>query len=593
MTRTRQPDVLVQSMTMRRNGGAARLLWALPIMGLWLPNRVLAEEFFVATTGSDDAAGTEASPFATVERAEAQASPGDTVYIRGGAYRFSGTRRTVGVAFTKSGQPDRPIRYFAYPGEVPVFDLSEVAPQARVTGLDIRSNWIHLRGLEVTRVRQLIVGDSWGVRARGDHNVLEGLNVHHCEAPGVFITSGSDNRVLNCDSHHNYDPLEDGENADGFGCHSTGGNNVLRGCRAYENSDDGFDFINSPGTCLVEHSWAFRNGYVPETNRPSGNGAGFKSGGFGYPPRIPATGVPRHVVRFSVAFDNRAQGFYANHHPGGLDFIHNTAFDNPANFDMRVTGGVSTHLLRNNLAVPAGVPITNFTGGSDEFNSWSLSVDPTKDDFRSMDKSQATAPREPDFSLPKVPLARLKDESNLVDRGEDQDLPFAGSAPDLGAFETGLPEDAREGDTNQDDDTPNVDERPPSPEAPEPAQQEPSEQETPGPDEAMPPATPEPDPDPTSTQASSGTEGASLDPKQTTDPKRGDLPAWAGSGPEELDQPTAGTRSINAAQATSPHASGPAASDCGCRMARPSTHHPMAPLLACGAYLLLHRRRPR
>ena len=43
------------------------------------------------------------------------AAPGDTVYIRGGTYRFSGTTATVGVSFTKSGQSGKPIRYFAFP----------------------------------------------------------------------------------------------------------------------------------------------------------------------------------------------------------------------------------------------------------------------------------------------------------------------------------------------------------------------------------------------------------------------------------------------------------------------------------------------
>ena len=127
--------------------------------------------------------------------------------------------------------------------------------------------------------------------------MIEQLKVHDCEAPGIFITSGTANLILNCDSHHNYDPLEHGGNADGFGCHSTGGDNVLRGCRAYENSDDGFDFINAPGTCMVEGSWAFRNGYIPDTNMTGANGAGFKSGGFGNPPNTPASGAPRHVIR--------------------------------------------------------------------------------------------------------------------------------------------------------------------------------------------------------------------------------------------------------------------------------------------------------
>jgi hypothetical protein len=401
-----------------------------------------AADYYVAVDGDDSHAGTTAEPFATVERAQTAAAAGDTVYLRGGVYKFSGTTREVGVSFTKSGQEGQPILYAAAPGEQPIFDLFELKPQARVTGLDVRCNWIHLRGLDVRGVRQIIVGDSWSVRIRGDHNVVEQLNVHDGQAPGIFIASGAANLILNCDSHHNYDPLEDAGNADGFGCHSAGGANVLRGCRAYENSDDGFDFINAAGTCTVEDSWSFRNGYIPDTDMTGANGAGFKSGGYGEPPNIPSTGAARHVVRRNVAFGNRASGFYANHHPGGIDFFDNTAFDNPANYDMRTTSSVvSSHKLRNNLAVMPGRDVVNWTGGgTDEANSWTLQVQVSKEDFVSMDKAQALLPRQADGSLPALTFMHLVQGSDLIDRGQDVGLPFVGAAPDLGAYEFGAME---------------------------------------------------------------------------------------------------------------------------------------------------------
>jgi hypothetical protein len=399
--------------------------------------RARAADFYVAPDGADTNPGSMAQPFGTVERAEKAASPGDTVYIRGGMYRFSGTQATVGVSFTKSGQSGKPIHYFAFEGEVPIFDLFELKPQQRVTGLDVRCNWIHIRGLEVRGVRQLIVGDSWGVRIRGDNNVIERMHVHDNEAPGIFITSGASNLILNCDSHHNYDPLEDGGNADGFGCHSSGGNNVLRGCRAWENSDDGFDFINAAGTCIAEQSWSFRNGWIPDTDMGIGNGAGFKSGGFGNPPNTPATGAPRHVIRQNLAFANRSIGFYANYHPGGIDFFNNTAIDNPANFDMRTAGDTSSHKLRNNIAATPGRTIVNFNGGTDTNNSWTLPVEVTDADFVSIDQAQALMPRQADGSLPSMTFMRLVDGSDLIDKGEDVGLMYTGSAPDLGAYEWG------------------------------------------------------------------------------------------------------------------------------------------------------------
>ena len=324
------------------------------------PLSVHAENYYVAPNGSDTAAGTEAAPFATVGRGQMAASAGDTVFIRAGTYTIASTSATVGVAFTKSGSSGAPIRYFAYPGETPIFDCSACFPE-RVTGFDVRCNWIHIRGIEIRGTQQIITGDSWGVRIQGSNNIIENMNVHHGEAPGFFITSGSGNLILNCDSHDNYDPLEGGGNGDGFGCHSSGAGNVIRGCRGYRNSDDGYDFINAAGSCTVEQSWAWGNGYQYTNGSPvsAGNGAGFKAGGYGSPPSTPAGGAAVHTVRQCVAFGNKAQGFYANHHPGRINFHNNTSFNNPANFNMLADSGYpSDHVIRNNVAMTTGSTIS-------------------------------------------------------------------------------------------------------------------------------------------------------------------------------------------------------------------------------------------
>jgi MYXO-CTERM domain-containing protein len=397
-----------------------------------------AATYYVSTAGSDTAAGTLAKPFLTVAKAQTAATAGDTVYIRGGTYAFTGSG-TGGVVFTKSGAAGAPISYFAYPGEVPVFDLSGLTPSNRVTGLDVHCDWVHLKGLEVTGVHQYASGqDSWGVRIRGSNNVIENLNVHHNDAPGVFITSGANNLISNTDSHHNWDYLEGGGSGDGFGCHSSGGGNVLRGCRSFDNSDDGFDFINAAGSCTVERSWAFRNGYEPDTTTAAGNGAGFKSGGYGSPPVVPASGAAEHSVRQCVAFGNRAEGFYANHHPGRINFFNNTAFRNPANYNMLADAGYpSDHVIHNNVAMATGSSISNFTGGVATFNSWDLSVTVNAADFASVTEALANTARSADGSLPDIALVHLVAGSDLIDAGTDVGLSYAGEAPDLGAFEYG------------------------------------------------------------------------------------------------------------------------------------------------------------
>ena len=405
---------------------------------LLIPLHVLGSVYYVAPNANGS--GTEANPFGSLQQAQQAASPGDTVWIRGGTYTFSGTSSSVGVLFDKSGQPDRPIRYWAYPEEQPVFDFFNLLTEARITGFQVRADYLHFRGLELKGVQQILTNtnESWCIHIEGSNNIFENLNLHHNEGPGLFIKGGGDNLVLNVDSHHNYDADRGGENADGFGCHSTQDGNVFRGCRAWYNSDDGFDFINSPGVCTVEYSWVFYNGYVPDTRNAAGNGAGIKGGGFTN--NVPNT-IPRHVVRFNLSFENRVQGFYANHHEGGIDWINNTAYNNGRNFDMLADEGRAEHFLRNNLAFGSGGDLERATQSEidDAYNSWNGSVSVGNGDFLSTALEGVDGPRNDDGSLPSLDFMHLQPGSDLIDAGEDQGFPFNGSAPDLGAFEYGEP----------------------------------------------------------------------------------------------------------------------------------------------------------
>ena len=90
-----------------------------------------------------------------------------------------------------------------------------------------------------------------------------------------------------------------------------------------------------------------------------------------------------------------------------------TAFDNPSNFNMRTAGSPSSHTLRNNIAAGTGNAIVSFNGGTDDFNSWTLPVTVSSDDFVSLDKMQAYAERAADGSLPAMTLARLREDPAL------------------------------------------------------------------------------------------------------------------------------------------------------------------------------------
>jgi MYXO-CTERM domain-containing protein len=436
----------MRSREQKRRGRASLAITFALLAPLLSFSAARAETFFVAPGGSDQNPGSEVRPFATMAKGQASAGPGDTVYFRAGTYRYTSGTAADGVVLSKSGQSGRPIVYAAYADEQPVFDFAGMTAKQRITGIRVTGSFIHLKGLELKGVPQRIntANESWGIYNLGNNNLYERLNLHHIAGPGLFIGGGSNNVVLNCDSHDNYDPLSKagaGENADGFGCHGNGTNNVFRGCRAWWNTDDGYDFISAKGVCIVENSWAFYNGYMPGTFTAKKNGNGFKAGGFGLDlAKVPAN-PPRHTVRNCLAFRNLAAGFYANHHPIGGDWYNNTGYKNARDFDMLVLeqGGRSTHKMRNNVGLGSGTLVANWKGGDNQFNAWTLGLTVTEADFQRVDMKGVDGPRGPDGSLPDLPFMKLRPGSKLIDRGQNVGLKFSGAAPDLGWHESGTP----------------------------------------------------------------------------------------------------------------------------------------------------------
>lgn len=422
---------------------------------------VWAAEVYIAPDGSDSNDGTIDRPFATIQRAQHAVEPGDTVYLRGGTYtpteeqiaRFERIWAYVHY-LDKSGEPGARINYWAYPGERPVFNFSLIKPEnLRVTAFFVKGSWLHIKGLEVTGVQVTILTHTQSecFENQGSHNIFEQLSMHDNQAIGIYLVRGSDNLVLNCDAYNNWDYTSQngrGGNVDGFGGHLRAGgtNNVFRGCRAWFNSDDGFDAINSAEAVIFENCWAFYNGFSTSF-QSLGDGNGFKSGGHaGTAVENLPDPIPRHVTRYCLAVRNKANGFYANHHIGALAWFHNTAYRNPVNYNMLcrlednatdVPGYAQT--MKNNLGYQGGTEVANLApeGNRVGFNYFTLPVTVTDEDFLSLDESLLTQPRQANGDLPEVAFARLAPGSDLIDQGADLGDPYHGEAPDLGAFETG------------------------------------------------------------------------------------------------------------------------------------------------------------
>jgi hypothetical protein len=421
-----------------------------------------ATTYYMAPNGSDDNAGIKAKPFATMQKAQSVVNPGDTVYIRGGVYHMTEaniSRKERGYAcvtyLDKSGTEGKYINYFAYPNEKPEFEYTAVKPAGlRVAAFYVTGSWIHLKGFDVTGIQVTIKGHTQSecFENRGSNNIYEMLNMHDGMAIGFYLLSGSNNLILNCDAYRNYDNFSEngrGGNTDGFGSHPAAGStgNIFRGCRAWFNSDDGYDCINAHEATRFENCWAFYNGFDKDF-KSTGDGNGFKAGGYARRPasEIPVP-VPQNTVQFCLAVHNKANGFYSNHHINGSFWYNNSAYRNATNFNMlnrlkeEVMGDVPgyAHKMRNNLGYKGNKEVDMLDAAKCDLsnNYFDLNLVATDADFISLDETLLTAPRRADGSLPDTNFMKLKPKSQFADKGLDIGFPFKGKAPDLGSFEAG------------------------------------------------------------------------------------------------------------------------------------------------------------
>lgn len=427
------------------------------LLPLLLASAAHAASWYVAPDGDNKAPGDRAHPFATVQRAQAAASPGDTVILRGGTYAMKepmiARRERIWAYVTlldKSGKPGKPITYRAETGEKPVFDLSAIKPAGlRVHSFQVEGSYLVLEGIAVTGIQVTATQHTQSIcfSNTGSHNRYERLQMHDGMGIGFYLSRGSDNLVLNCDAWNNYDPVSEGGrggNTDGFGCHPQRGDtgNVLRGCRAWFNSDDGFDCISAWESIRFENCWSFENGKSPD-GKSLGDGNGFKIGGFGLEAMrgLPRS-IPRHTVTRCVAVANKSSGFYANHHPGGSDWSHNSSYRNRVNFNflgrdfnqLRDIPG-SGHNIRNNLSFGSRNEISQVNREACQLTGNIFGEGLTEKDFVSLDMKLLTSPREADGSLPETGFMRPAPKGKMVDAGEKGSEPFTGRAPDAGAFE--------------------------------------------------------------------------------------------------------------------------------------------------------------
>ena len=420
-----------------------------------------AKVTYVAPQGDDAAAGTIDAPLATLPAAYRLTEGGDTVCFRGGTYNVTDSQvmKIKGVyafvfALEKAGTAEHRTCYMGYPGERPVFDFSALMLDGkhRFAAFYLGADYVHLRNFDIVGVPVRIKGHTQSecVSARrGSHCIVEDIAMHDGMAIGYYQKRGSHNLVVDCDAYNNYDDYSEGPyggNVDGFGCHvfdTFEVGNVFRRCRAWRNSDDGFDLISCAAPVEIDHCMAFYNGYCPSSNPAdtvnfvsAGDGNGFKAGGWGMNKRktkCPDV-CPSHYIHHSLAYRNKAHGFYANHHLAGNTWENNTSCGNRSNYNMlnrkntfeAIDVPGYDHSLANNVSwtftdASLGGHLINIdpdriTLTNNSFAPSVSSVEVTAEMFVSTSVSLLFTRRLPDGRLPSIDFLRGKAGTILEER---------------------------------------------------------------------------------------------------------------------------------------------------------------------------------
>jgi autotransporter-associated beta strand protein len=404
-----------------RTRGVRNPVWLCPALVaalLWLALTAPAATWYLSPTGSDTNAGTAAAPWRTVEKAQSAGAVGDTVICYGGTY-YDSTVNSTDSTYNYVHTISKGMTFSAYPGQVPVFNFTNTPTNLRPVGFNVVAgnpttfNWIQTTGISVGTQKLAI---NFYINGSGVHCTFNDCTAHDSQGIGFYFENHATGVCSNCDSYNNQglgsgtnETNDSVGNIDGFGSHGNGVTFIC--CRAWSNSDDNYDCINSGGPSTFSHCWAYNAG------DGGGDGNGFKVGGFGCSDGAITSPLPVHTVEYCLSVENPGDaGFYANHQPGqAANWTHNTAYNNTVDFNMEeglgsastncsVTG--SNEVMHFNLAYAAGYTEIENLGSAATMvtsNSWTeTGLTVVSADFASTTVSQMTGPRQANGALPVI-----------------------------------------------------------------------------------------------------------------------------------------------------------------------------------------------
>jgi len=370
---------------------------------LLLFSTLFAKVYFVSLKGDDKNKGDKTHPFKTLQKAIDTVKAGDMVFVREGIYPLKGE-------FTTNGTKNAPIIFQPYKNERVIFE----GKRRKEDKFWLLGSYLVLKNFEIRKGETGIVFSRYK-DFKSSHNIIENINFYNHIFGGILITKGASyNLILNCDSHDNFDPKNGGEHADGFAAKGfledkipyIGKGNKFAGCRAYNNSDDGFDLWDAGEAVVIERCMSYSNGFDRwnfEKNsgrKFQGDGSGFKLGR-----SHPNIHNDTHKVTDSIAWKNAYAGFDYSENYNTLYIYNNKAYLNPINYIFNS----KKHILKNNLSL---LPINRHFKGikSNLFkNSWEKYSDKEiKKHIISFDDTLLRGKRDKNGNLPKNDFLKFR-----------------------------------------------------------------------------------------------------------------------------------------------------------------------------------------
>ncbi|MCJ7776799.1 MAG: DUF1565 domain-containing protein, partial [Sedimentisphaerales bacterium] len=370
-----------------------RTLLRLPLM-LWIlfaAYPAYCSTYFVATDGNDLNNGSIDHPFKTIAKGVSVAVAGDTIYVRGGTYTYTGSSTAITLPIKSGSSETNRCSLIGYNGERPLLDFTAMTGTS-ADGLKINGSYWYVKGIDFKGAPHN------GIKINGgSYNIVEFCSSYENRNTGIQLGNGAAyNQIINCDSYYNYDAAGGGGNADGFAPKlDVGTGNYLYGCRSWQNSDDAYDgYLRGADdvNTTYENCWAFKAGYLKNGNQSGGNGNGFKMGGSD-------DKTLRHNATYinCLCFDNRVKGFDQNNNKGSMTLFNCTSVSNGTynySIPLALASG-KTATVTN--CISAGLGEINLGGFVVQTtNSWMPPFIVTYEDFVSIDPSAAYGARNAD-----------------------------------------------------------------------------------------------------------------------------------------------------------------------------------------------------